>query len=171
MDTPYDLESPAPSSDPTPPSHTTSQQQDDVDKPTPVPPKRGPGRPRKQPAAVPVSTHVSFAPTPTAPLGYSFSQDELQKFLMKQKIKKYAKKYVLKQQAKYQAPLYPDPRTPYPSEDEDEIEENVDESEPEEEDEKEEHAPPVTSRPPYHRAPAYANPPRGSKLAQILGYR
>lgn len=110
----------------------------------------------------------------------------MQKFLMKQKIKKYAKKYVLKQQAKYQAPLYPAPRTPYPSEDEDTITADTyeDEEDDEEDDEegeegddeqqtmnKENYAPTQRARPHLTRPPAYANPPRGSKLAQILGYR
>ena len=131
-----------------------------------VPMKRGPGRPRKYPLAANTSSYGpprTPAPSPqpiySTPSVYhsdpAFSTHEMQKMLLKQKVKKYAKKYFAKEQQRWQQqqqqhpPLYED--------------EEGDEQEEEENAYEEQGASAANTNAAY--------PPPGSKLAQILGYR
>lgn len=125
--------------------------------------KRGPGRPRKYPVP------PTFAPPPITPnytpTTYNNSPmvlDEMQKYLMKKKVKKYVQKYVQKY-----APNQTQAQTGYYDETHDLAEEP---EEPEEADYQD------SSNLNRHR---YAHsvgklsqtPAKGSKLAQILGYK
>lgn len=153
-----DTAPPSPTASPTPPPTPTLSQSVDAN-----PIKRGPGRPRKHPlppAALP-SSHVS-QPAYNAPLPSPYysgaSMEEMQKWIMKKKIKKYVQKYMDKAHASaaYDGPAYDGGASSYaryaPAEEE------VDERSEED-----------TVAPTYRRG--QAPPPPNSKLAQILGYR
>lgn len=153
---------------PTPPSspkQENSTPQDPSVSAAPQPIKRGPGRPRKYPLPptyAPPPITPSYAATP-----YNNSPavlDEMQKYLMKKKVKKYVQKYVQKY-----APSQP-PSQPAYHDTIDHEEEELEE-EPDEEPVYQEN--PNLSRHRYaHSVGRLPQPPaKGSKLAQILGYK
>lgn len=62
--------------------------------------KRGPGRPRKTPLLAPTPSPVNSTRTSSAASLSSLEAYELQKMLLKQKMKKYAKQYIQKEHQK-----------------------------------------------------------------------
>lgn len=133
--------------------------------------KRGPGRPRKYPlptASPSFSGSSNSYSSSVAPKSFpqfndvSFNQYEMQKMLLKQKVKKYAKKYFSKEQQRWQMQQ----QMKNQAYDDDEESEQGDDEEEENENYQHQPTPPAT---PTANTTYYPQP--GSKLAQILGYR
>lgn len=150
--------------------------------------KRGPGRPRKYPLPQSTATAAALA-MPSASMGSNsssgttpFSMDmyQVQKLLMKQKMKKYAKQYIAKERLKEQQYQARHPSVSHQSQAE-EVVDTDDEKEGDDDEGEDDEDRQVTRHDAYHRwsQPSYKKavplaPQRAagrSKIEQILGYR